>query len=107
MPSPARVPPITAPNRSGLLAISRKQSACQARGPEDHFADERKMVALGSGAFREIADAHIDRFACYHRGFRMPGVAPGQRNPLRGRLIWSEPSRRIDQESARFSMATT
>lgn len=31
----------------------------------DHFADVNKMVILGSGANRKIADFHLSRYACY------------------------------------------
>jgi hypothetical protein len=31
----------------------------------DHFADVGKMVTVGSGAGREIADIRLDRYACY------------------------------------------
>lgn len=32
---------------------------------EDHFADTSKMVALGSGANREVEDYMLTRYACY------------------------------------------
>jgi DNA-damage-inducible protein D len=32
---------------------------------EDHFVDVTKMVGIGSGAQREIADVRLSRYACY------------------------------------------
>lgn len=48
-------------------AIERAKLACKNSGfePSDHFADVSKMVALGSGAAREIEDYMLSRYACY------------------------------------------
>lgn len=32
---------------------------------QDHFAEVRKMVRLGSGAEREVTDYKLTRYACY------------------------------------------
>lgn len=48
-------------------AINRAMIACKNSGfdPEDHFADVRKMVGIGSGAQREVEDYMLSRYACY------------------------------------------
>lgn len=48
-------------------AINRAKLACKNSGfdPDDHFADVRKMVPIGSGAEREVEDVSLSRYACY------------------------------------------
>lgn len=48
-------------------ALDRARRACQAGGHRvgDHFRDVTKMVAVGSGAQREIEDVLLTRYACY------------------------------------------
>ena len=48
-------------------SIVRAKTACEASGLDirDHFADVGKMVNLGSGSQREIADVKLSRYACY------------------------------------------
>ena len=48
-------------------SIERAKTACEASGLDvaDHFADVGKMVDLGSGSKREIADIKLSRYACY------------------------------------------
>jgi len=47
--------------------IEKAKTACETAGFElsDHFLDITKMVSLGSGAEREIADIALTRYACY------------------------------------------
>jgi DNA-damage-inducible protein D len=47
--------------------IERAKVACANAGQPvvDHFADVGKMVGVGSGAAREIADLALTRYACY------------------------------------------
>jgi len=53
--------------RNFKKAIEKARVACQNSGQvvEDHFAQARKMVAIGSGAQREVEDVHLSRYACY------------------------------------------
>lgn len=48
-------------------AITRATTSCEKSGndPAHHFAGAGKMVVLGSGSKREVADWHLSRFACY------------------------------------------
>ena len=48
-------------------AIERAITSCRESGnpPENHFAGAGKMVELGSGSAREVADYQLSRFACY------------------------------------------
>lgn len=50
-----------------LLVISKAKAACEQVGHncDDHFAGVGKMVALGSGAEREIDDIILSRYASY------------------------------------------
>ncbi len=47
--------------------IEKAREACRnSRLPEgDHFADMRKMVEIGSGAYRPLEDVQLSRYACY------------------------------------------
>jgi len=48
-------------------SVERAKNACEASGLDvaDHFADIGKMVDLGSGSQRKIADIKLSRYACY------------------------------------------
>ena len=47
--------------------IDKAKEACKNSGDKihDHFVDVNKMVGLGSGSEREIADIALTRYACY------------------------------------------
>lgn len=50
-----------------LNVVSKARIACDVSGHQvpDHFADVGKMVDLGSGSQREVADIMLTRYACY------------------------------------------
>lgn len=66
-------------------AIKRALTSCRQSGnnPSHHFADAGKMVGLGSGSVREVADYHLSRFACYliaqNSDPRKPEIAQAQK----------------------------
>lgn len=47
--------------------IEKAHEACRnsQQPAADHFADIRKMVEIGSGAYREVEDVQLSRYACY------------------------------------------
>lgn len=53
--------------RSFEEVIKRAMRACLNSGQyvENHFADARKMVEVGSSSMRKINDWKLDRYACY------------------------------------------
>jgi len=50
-----------------LTSIKRAISSCQTTGyePDAHFRSVTKKVSLGSGAYRDIEDFMLTRYACY------------------------------------------
>ena len=50
-----------------LNVIEKAKKACEnsGAGTFDHFPDIRKMIPLAKGAFREIDDIGLTRYACY------------------------------------------
>ncbi len=53
--------------RNFAQVIEKARLACQKseRVVDDHFGDVTKMVGIGSGAQREVADVRLSRYACY------------------------------------------
>ncbi len=53
--------------RNFMQVIEKARQAClkSDRAVEDHFGEVNKMVGIGSGARREIADVRLSRYACY------------------------------------------
>lgn len=53
--------------RNFLPVIEKAKTACENAGNEvdNHFADVRKMVEIGSQATRQIDDVLLTRYACY------------------------------------------
>ena len=53
--------------RNFMQVIDKARLACEKTGRAvvDHFADISKMVDIGSGAQREVADLRLSRYACY------------------------------------------
>lgn len=53
--------------RNFVSVLDKAREACRNSGQaaEDHFADMRKMVGIGSGAKRAVDDVRLSRYACY------------------------------------------
>ena len=53
--------------RDFAVVVERAKISCRNSGldDQDHFADSRKMVPIGSGAERSIGDVRLSRYACY------------------------------------------
>ena len=53
--------------RNFLPVLTKAREACHRSGQhvDDHFAEVRKMVDIGSGAQREVEDVRLSRYACY------------------------------------------
>jgi len=53
--------------RNFLSVIEKARVSASAAGldPADHFGNVTRMVDLGSGAQREVADVRLSRYACY------------------------------------------
>ena len=93
-------------------AIEKAKTACQNAGQsvEDHFAAIGKMVALGSGAKREVGDYHLSRYACYlivqNGDPNKPAIANGQTyfaiQTRRQELADDEAFRQLDEDKKRI-----
>lgn len=70
--------------RHFLPVLARARDACNNSGHaiEDHFEDALGMVAIGSGAQRELQDVKLSRYACYlvvqNGDSSKPVIAAGQ-----------------------------
>jgi DNA-damage-inducible protein D len=53
--------------RNFMQVVGKATQACSKsdNSVEDHFVDITKMVDIGSGAQREVADVRLSRYACY------------------------------------------
>jgi len=53
--------------RNFLQVVDKARQACEQSGHrvDDHFGDVTKMVEIGSGAKRPVADVRLSRYACY------------------------------------------
>lgn len=53
--------------RNFMQVIDKARVACEQSGHSaaDHFGDITRMVEIGSGARREVADVRLSRYACY------------------------------------------
>lgn len=66
-------------------ALKKAVTSCKKSGndPQNHFAEVRKMVSIGSQTEREVEDWHLSRFACYliaqNGDPRKPEIAEAQK----------------------------
>lgn len=53
--------------RNFLAVVEKAKISASAAGlnPSDHFGDVTRMIDLGKGAQREVADVRLSRYACY------------------------------------------
>jgi DNA-damage-inducible protein D len=53
--------------RNFMLVVEKAKTACEQSGQAaaNHFGDITKMVEIGSGAKRPVADIRLSRYACY------------------------------------------
>lgn len=88
--------------RNFAQVIEKAQQACLASGNPvaDHFADVSKMVDIGSGAQREVADVRLSRYACY---LIVQNGDPAKPVIANGQTYFALQTRRQElQDSARF-----
>jgi len=73
--------------RNFIGVIEKAQEACKNSGnnPLDHLVEANEMVAIGSGAMREMSSYKLSRYACYlivqNADPSKEIVAMGQNNP--------------------------
>ncbi len=82
--------------RNFKRAIEKAEIACVNSGHavEDHFADARKMVTIGSGARRSVEDMHLSRYACY---LTVQNADPNKPNVSLGQTYFAVQTRRQEQ----------
>jgi DNA-damage-inducible protein D len=73
--------------------IEKAKEACTKSGHvvADHFAEMRNMVAIGSGAEREVEDWALSRYACY---LVIQNADPGKPLVARGQSYFAVQTRR-------------
>jgi len=76
--------------------VDRAELACLNSGenPTDHFIQTDKMVRLGSGATRRIADVHLSRYACY---LVIQNADPAKEIVALGQTYFAVQTRRAEQ----------
>jgi len=82
--------------RNFKRAIEKARVACVNSGHEvdDHFADARKMVTIGSGARRSVEDVHLSRYACY---LTVQNADPSKPNVSLGQTYFAVQTRRQEE----------
>lgn len=82
--------------RNFLPVLEKAREACRNSNEriEDHFADMRKMVDIGSGAQRELPDVRLSRYACY---LIVQNGDPGKAVIANGQTYFALQTRRQEQ----------
>ena len=82
--------------RNFVTALAKARLACSNsdHDPADHFADTSKMVSLGSGARRRVADVQLSRYACY---LVIQNADPSKEIVALGQTYFAVQTRRAEQ----------
>jgi DNA-damage-inducible protein D len=85
--------------RNFVSAIEKAQIACLQSGQtvSNHFAEASKMVTLGSGAQRKLADWHLSRYACY---LVVQNADPSKQIVALGQTYFAVQTRRAEEMDA-------
>jgi DNA-damage-inducible protein D len=89
--------------RNFMQVVGKATQACSKSGNavEDHFVDITKMVEIGSGAQREVADVRLSRYACY---LIVQNGDPSKAVIANGQTYFAMQTRRQElQDSAKFA----
>jgi DNA-damage-inducible protein D len=89
--------------RNFMQVAEKAIQACRKSGVTvaDHFGDITKMVEIGSGAQREIADVRLSRYACY---LIVQNGDPSKPVIANGQTYFAMQTRRQElQDSAKFA----
>jgi len=92
--------------RNFTQVIDKARLACETSkySVADHFADASKMVDIGSGAQREVADIHLSRYACY---LIVQNGDPSKTVIANGQTYFAMQTRRQElEENAKFAQLT-